>query len=558
MRGGSDMFTVVITEKGGAKRRIEFAQPEVSIGRVQGNDIILRKGNVSKRHARLVLKNDDIELTDLNSTNGTYVNGRKVASPRLIAVGDKIYIADFILTVELNRGARVGPPAAPVPVTDAPPPPVPQPSMGTFEGSMPMSQQSMDDALPMTADNADSIAKPLPEPLGSQIPLTDPRATTAVPAMTPAISGLALSPLAGLMQRLGERFDVHITEPSSMKDQGRWNAAQAAISQTLQALQTEGIVSADVDAQALGQIALHEAVGLGTLDHLLSDESVQEIVVRGTTEVLVDRGEGLQAAHAQFSSRVMLQTIARRLAAQAGRRLGQQAIFHGVLAFGPQVTIIQAPLAVDGPIIEIRSNTPLSLEDLTAQERLSSEAQGHLEAAVEANRNIVVIGPQDSGVSTTLSALATALTDSARPVAVEAVPDLSVDRTRIVSLCCANTDITLAELIREASRLRVDRLIIDDVTGNEVREALTALGSREPGHILGVHAPVSADPVTTLVDLVESAGFTRDSASRLVASTVHMVVQVRLTHEGHRVLSIMEVTGLQKGKVGTKVVYAQN
>ncbi len=552
------MFTVVITEKGGARRRIEFAQPEVSIGRVQGNDIILRKGNVSKRHARLLLKEDDLELTDLNSTNGTYVNGRKVASPRLISAGDKIYIADFILTVELGRGSRLGPPPAPVPVTDPPPPVPPQPSMGTFEGSMPVSHQSMDDALPMTADNADSIAKPLPEPVGSQIPLTDPRATTAVPAMTPAISDPETSPLAELMQRLGERFDVHITEPSSMKDQSRWNAAQAAISQALQALQTEGAITAEIDAQALGQIALHEAVGLGALDHLLSDENVREIVVRGTAEVLADRGEGLQDAHVEFSSRVMLQTIARRLAAQAGRRLGQQAIFHGVLAFGPQVTIIQAPLAVDGPIIEIRSNAPLSLDDLVAQERLSTDAHEHLRTAVEANRNIVVIGPQGSGVSTTLSALATALADSSRPVAIEAVPDLSIDRTRIVSLCCANTDIALAELIREAGRLRVDRLIIDDVTGNDVREALIALGSREPGHMVGVHAPVSADPISALVNLVESAGCTRESASRLIASTVHFVVQVRLTHEGHRVVSIVEVNGLQKGKVSAKALYAQN
>ena len=94
------MFTIIIQEKGGEQRRMVFNKPEVTIGRVQGNDIVLPKGNVSKRHARIVLKDGKFIIVDLKSTNGTYVNGRKITSPLVVKDSDKIYIGDFIVGVD--------------------------------------------------------------------------------------------------------------------------------------------------------------------------------------------------------------------------------------------------------------------------------------------------------------------------------------------------------------------------------------------------------------------------------------------------------------------------
>src|SRR5580698_2097998 len=94
------MFTILIQEKGGEQRRMGFNKPEVTIGRVQGNDIVLPKGNVSKRHARIVLKDGKFIIVDLKSTNGTYVNGRKITSPLVVKDSDKIYIGDFIVGVD--------------------------------------------------------------------------------------------------------------------------------------------------------------------------------------------------------------------------------------------------------------------------------------------------------------------------------------------------------------------------------------------------------------------------------------------------------------------------
>src|ERR1700689_1267009 len=110
------MFTIVISEKGGAERRETFEKSEISVGRVQGNDLMLPKGNVSKHHARLLSRDGRFIVTDLKSTNGTYVNGRKTSQATIVREGDKIYIGDFVLRVETGQGAS-GADAVPRPQT---------------------------------------------------------------------------------------------------------------------------------------------------------------------------------------------------------------------------------------------------------------------------------------------------------------------------------------------------------------------------------------------------------------------------------------------------------
>src|SRR6201989_580258 len=117
------MFTVIISEKGGAERRETFDRNEINVGRVQGNDLMLPKGNVSKRHARLLCRDGRFIVTDLKSTNGTYVNGRKIAQATIVREGDKIYIGDFVLRIESSAGA--GAPAqtgGQISVDETPPP----------------------------------------------------------------------------------------------------------------------------------------------------------------------------------------------------------------------------------------------------------------------------------------------------------------------------------------------------------------------------------------------------------------------------------------------------
>src|SRR5580700_515840 len=100
------MFSIIISEKGGAERREGFDKNEINVGRVQGNDLMLPKGNVSKHHARLLYRDSRFIVTDLKSTNGTYVNGRKISQATIVREGDKIYIGDFVLRLEAGAGAE--------------------------------------------------------------------------------------------------------------------------------------------------------------------------------------------------------------------------------------------------------------------------------------------------------------------------------------------------------------------------------------------------------------------------------------------------------------------
>jgi pilus assembly protein CpaF len=180
------MFTIIIQEKGGEQRRMVFSKPEVTIGRVQGNDIVLPKGNVSKRHARIVLKDGKFIIVDLKSTNGTYVNGRKITSPLVVKDSDKIYIGDFIVGVdEAASGAEgdgpsettTSPPSVAQAVINAAGPPDIRPPRPTE--MQPMSPGSL--PAPMSAAMPMPMAAPEPPPP----PQPPPRSVPPRPAPGP-------------------------------------------------------------------------------------------------------------------------------------------------------------------------------------------------------------------------------------------------------------------------------------------------------------------------------------------------------------------------------------
>lgn len=167
------MFTIVLQEKGGEQRRMVFNKPEVTIGRVQGNDIVLPKGNVSKRHARIVLKDGKFIIVDLKSTNGTYVNGRKITSPLVVKDSDKIYIGDFIVGVDEAASGAEG--DGPSETTTSPP--------GSEHRAGPPP-----DMRPPRPTEAQPMAAPLPIPMNNPDPMSSPasvRPGPPRPAPTP-------------------------------------------------------------------------------------------------------------------------------------------------------------------------------------------------------------------------------------------------------------------------------------------------------------------------------------------------------------------------------------
>ncbi|HTR56388.1 MAG TPA: ATPase, T2SS/T4P/T4SS family [Kofleriaceae bacterium] len=184
------MFTIIIQEKGGEQRRMVFNKPEVTIGRVQGNDIVLPKGNVSKRHARIVLKDGKFIIVDLKSTNGTYVNGRKITSPLVVKDSDKIYIGDFIVGVdEAASGEGDGPSET---TTSPPGGERMQPMM---DARPPRPTEAAPQAMPMPMPTPISSPPPAPPPPHMSQPMEPPAPPPPAPP-PPSGPGRTLPPRA--------------------------------------------------------------------------------------------------------------------------------------------------------------------------------------------------------------------------------------------------------------------------------------------------------------------------------------------------------------------------
>ncbi len=535
------MYAVVITDEGGVRRRLDFSKPEVTVGRVQGNDIVLAKRNVSKQHARLSLAGEKAVVVDLNSTNGTWVNGRKITSPHPLKSGDKIYIANFIITLEPDEDDQPGSSAQ---TSLSEPPPLPAKSSLPLNASIPIkSSIPVRTSMPWRSSRASRDRSGQ----ANDIRQTD----EAVLSKKGKPTG---EPAADLMSRLAERIDVEGVDPALMKDQERWSAARAAIAETFLSMQTDGSVNAEVDMREVAHIALHEAVGLGALDDVLSNEAVQMVVVNGPNRVLIDTGAGMRSTALSFSSSRALQVVARRLAAQTGRALEDQPVFHGRLSFGPRVTILQAPLVANGPVIEIRVGRAVSLDELAEEGWMSADAAAYLTKAIAECRNIVVVGPQGSGVTTLLSAMAQQLPEEENTVVIEAIPDLDVDRKKVIALTAAEAGMSMVDAITQGARLRADHVIMNDLTGADSVTALAAVSGRDPGHLLGVHCSSTKDAVEGLVLAASCGGANRPCIAELVGSTVHAVVAVERGSDGSRVTAIHEVEGHEGGDVSYQSV----
>lgn len=611
------MFSVIITEKGGTQRRVEFDQNEVTIGRVTGNDVVLPKGNVSKRHSRIVFKDGRFVVVDLKSTNGTYVNGRKISSPLVVKPGDKIYIGDFIITVDEPGGAmsdesqrRAPEPAgleddasqpAPPPVMHTPaaplvqpptPPAAPRPAPTTASPMAPVATPGRgapalgSPSRPLPAVGTPGRAVPVPStgPTSAPLPAVGtgpnqrafspsgvPAFAPARPAMSapPAARGRALEtemgdasdddPLHALMAKLAQDFDVFDARAESLRDAARWAAAERAIDRTLRALVLEGVLDEGAEHTSLPSAALREAVGLGVIESLLADERVREIHVSGPSHVTADRGSGLEPVEGGFSDVAMLLTVIRRLLAQAGVPFDPARPVHeAVLPYGPHITVILPPVAVRGPVLEIRrAPKAITMQELVATGVLSFEMSQAIERAVTGRKNVFVVGPTGSGVTTVLSGIASIVPKKERVVVVESVPDLSLDRPGVVSLASGRVEsgATLAQLVVTGSRLRADRLVIDDVGADELAIVLGALAGREGGHLVGVHATRDPDVVAPIRLLARVGGKDAAVLDDLLARTVHLLVEVDTSKDGRHVTRLAELALGPTGKVTAKTLF---
>jgi pilus assembly protein CpaF len=639
------MFSILVNEKGGESKRLEFDKPEVTIGRVQGNDIILPKGNVSKRHSRIVLKDGKFIIVDLKSTNGTYVNGRKITSPLVVKNTDKVYIGDFILSIEEPGAAAADPEPAPPPRAQVAPPQPTKPRTLSSAGMPPPPPRRLEEDDPAAADEAEAAdshfapeapEEPVPEPPPArrptqQAPVQPPRpAVTPPPAARPAepprpsvpsradVPAIAPSrpvatsrpPIAApppaapppaapqasapvavaparskpvsavsapipprkptlpaitdgadqsrrgriieSLRHLASRLHAALGEDGSrLSGDALRERAESHANELVGELAQESGLPPGIEPDQLLRDAVAEVIGLGPLDELLADESVQTITITRHDRIHVDRqGQGRSLAPRWVSSPDALSRIVERVAARAGRldELNESrrhgGMFEARLGNGFTLSAVVGAISPSGAAIVVRRGRrdTSRLTDLAQQGMLSPGMADFLDLAVSSRRSIAVAGPPGSGRSTLIGALARA-TGGQRVVAIEESPELDGGDLSWISITAAGSETRRA--FAAALRLKPERLVVGDVRGPEALDLVSALAGGMDGALIGVTASSPRDALLRLSALARMAheAPSADQINAEIGAGVQLVVFLGRGAEGEpRVQEIGEVT----------------
>jgi len=285
------------------------------------------------------------------------------------------------------------------------------------------------------------------------------------------------------------------------------------------------------------------SVGAGPLDDLLRLPGVTDVLVNGPSQVIIDRGNGLEATDVRFGGDDEVRRLAVRLAASVGRRLDDASPYVDArLADGTRVHAILGTLADPGTCLSLRvpSKRCLSLDDWVRSGSMSPQCRELLERLIRSRAAFLVSGGTGSGKTTLMASLLSLVPRDQRLVVVEDSRELSPDHPHCVRMegRLPNAEgagaVTLTDLIRQALRMRPDRLIVGEVRGAELCDLLLALNTGHEGGCGTVHANSAADLPARLEALAALGGMGRDACHAQVASAIRVVVHVRRAQAGHR------------------------
>ncbi len=300
-----------------------------------------------------------------------------------------------------------------------------------------------------------------------------------------------------------------------------------------------------LDTAALSELSGQlraELTGAGPLESLLADPAVTDVLVNAADSVWIDRGRGLERAGVSFESDGAVRRLAARLAAQAGRRLDDAAPFvDAMLADGTRLHAILPPL-VAHPTISLRvlGRRRLSLPELVMLEAMSPDLAELLTALVTARLSILVSGGTGTGKTSLLAALLSSADPGDRIITIEDAAELSIDHPHVVALLARSANVEragavqLAELVRQALRMRADRLVVGEFRAAEIVDLLAALNTGHSGGAATVHANSVADVPARLVALAALGGMDPATLAAQAASALDVLVHLRRDRGGVR------------------------
>jgi pilus assembly protein CpaF len=302
---------------------------------------------------------------------------------------------------------------------------------------------------------------------------------------------------------------------------------------------------------------LDELLGLGPLEPLLKDPTITDILVNGHAHVFIERYGVLEPSPARFKDEKHLLRIIQKIVSAVGRRIDESSpLVDARLADGSRVNAVVPPLALDGALLSIRkfARVPISMERLIEIGSVPAEMAEVLEAVVGSRRNVLISGGTGSGKTTLLNAMSAYIDDRERIVTIEDSAELQLQQEHVVRLETrppnieGRGEINQRDLVKNALRMRPDRIILGEVRAGEAFDMLQAMNTGHDGSMTTVHANTSRDALSRVEQMIGMSGIDipARSARAQIASAMHVVVQVARLSDGRRkVISVSELTGME-------------
>ena len=376
-----------------------------------------------------------------------------------------------------------------------------------------------------------------------------------------------------------------VAQPSAQRMSDSYQAVKAlTCTQVIEHLEAQGITAEQLEARSLrgeieqvinsrsrrGQLALNsaerllliedvedEVVGLGPLAPLLRDPGVDDIIVNGRHAIYAERGGLLERVETRFRDDAHLMNIIQRIVGPIGRRVDEATPYVDArLPDGSRVNIVIPPIALDGALVSIRKFRlqKLSIEDCIAGGSMSQQMAAYLSAAVRSRLNVLVCGGTGAGKTTLLNVLSSCISDKERLVTIEDAAELQLRQEHVVRLetrppnVDGSREVSARDLVKNALRMRPDRIILGEVRGVEAVEMLQAMSTGHDGSMATLHGNSPRDALSRLEMLLGFAGGQTEirAIRRFIANSVNVIVSIqRLANGSRRVTSVAEVTGVE-------------
>ena len=463
--------------------------------------------------------------------------------------------------LQLRRGERERPPepvaadaVAEAELDDARPAPPPPPDDSEPEDAEHEAEREAEFADEREPEPEPELTQPFT--FGEPTPVPSRGATTitsrasieaAIPRIYPQI-----------MERIDTEVAAKLTRDELARQLGAVTA-EILIEQKIQLNQAE--------QRHLVTVLLDDMLGLGPLEQLLADDGVTDIMVNGPNQVYVERKGKLELTDVVFRDNGHVMSIATRIVTQIGRRIDESTpLVDARLADGSRVNIIAPPLAIDGTSISIRkfSKKGITLDIMARQQNVSPAMATILKIASRSRLNILISGGTGSGKTTLLNAMSQMIDSGERIVTIEDAAELQLQQPHVVRLETrppnleGKGEITMRDLVKNALRMRPDRIILGEIRSAEALDMLQAMNTGHDGSLCTIHANRPREALTRLENMVSMAGFALPArAVRMqIAAAVNLIVQISRMRDGvRRVTSVTELVGMEGDVITTQDLF---